>query len=178
MPTLPPPSAAIRRRSSSPYVVRRNPRAGSAACWGQEDPGQGDVLVLADVGEVVVRRKLVHARPLDGLGEPTLRHEQTCAHRRNRLHVRGEVAVVHPLGVDEQCDRAGQIPLQRVEPGACDAPAVREPRQTRVVPQPLGSAQQLGGRLQIVALEGDLAQAHEHVRRPPHHPGRLLGGDA
>ena len=118
-------------------TVRRSAPATSAASR-EQDPGQGDVLVLADVGQVVVRGEVVLARPVEGLRQPALRHQQACPHRRHRPHVGGEVADVDALGLLEQRDGAGQVAFDLAQPGAGDPPAVRVLRQAEVLAQLLG----------------------------------------
>ena len=44
----------------------------------QQDHGQREVLVLADVGHVVVGGEATVLRPVEGIRMPAERHEQTC----------------------------------------------------------------------------------------------------
>ena len=127
---------------------------------GEQDPGQGDVLVLADVGQVVVRGDVRARAPSPGpptAGPAPRAGVLACA--GTGPHVGREVADVDALGLLEQRDGAGQVAFGLAQLGAGDPPAVRVLRQTQVLAQLLGSAQVVGGRPEVVALEGDLAES-------------------
>jgi len=91
---------------------------------GQEHPGEGDVLELAQVAEVVPSRETSLTRPAEGFiptaeGDPHPRPQ-----RRDRPDVGGEVTRVVPLGLVEQIQGAAQVPLSLPDSRQRDAPAV------------------------------------------------------
>ena len=47
-----------------------------------EDPGQGDVLELAQITEIIVNGKVLFARPLLSFAQPALRNPYPGFHRR------------------------------------------------------------------------------------------------
>ena len=90
------------------------PRAGSGlhgrCVTGQEHPGQRDVLELAQVAEVVLSRQALLTRPAEGFAQPPLRDPHPRLQRRDRAHVRGEVARVPALGLVEQSSAPSRSP--------------------------------------------------------------------
>ena len=104
------------------------------------------MLVLAEVAEVVVDGQAALAHPGERVVQPPLRDPQPGPHRRDRPHVRGEVAGVDALGLGEQVERAGEVPVGLPEPGHRDPPAVRVLRQAGVLAELPAAQQVLGGR--------------------------------
>ena len=89
-----PASAATARRSSS-WSAGAGPTRSSRR--GTEEPGQREVLVLADVGQVVVgRRAPVLRAQSSGLVDAAQPHEHPCPLRRDGSHVGGVVARRRP----------------------------------------------------------------------------------
>jgi hypothetical protein len=87
------------------------------------------VLELAEVAELVVDRQPLPPHPGARVVEPALRQPQPGPDRRDRLHVRGEVVVVDRLRLVEQGECAGGVPVDLLEPGHRDPPAVLVLRQ-------------------------------------------------
>ena len=145
---------------------------------GQQRPGQGDVLELAQIGEIGLSRQALRTRPGQGLAHPALRGQHARPQRRDRPHVRGEVTRVHALGLVEQVEGAVQISLGVPDSRHRDPPAIRVLRQPGVLAQLLGAQQVPGGGRQVVALASDLAHPHVHVRRSPQHRPVLVGGES
>ena len=175
-PVLPPSSAASRRRSRSRVTssngvlgtLLRRPR--------QEDPGQRDVLELAQVTEVVISGQALFARPAERLAQCALRDPGPRLQGRDRPHVGEEVAHVPALGLVEQVEGAAQIPFSLAYPGHRGPPAIAILRQPVVLAQLLALQQLLRSGPQIAALEVDLAHPHVHVGRSPQDGPVLLGG--
>ena len=135
----------------------------------QEQPGQGDVLELAQVTEVVIDGQALLTRPAESFTEPALRDPDPCPQCRHRPHVREEVAHIVALCLVEQAERAGQVSFSLRDPGHRDSPAVPVLRQPGVLAELLASQQKLCGGMQVIALAGDLTHAHVHVRGSPQH---------
>ena len=140
----------------------------------QEHPGQGDVLELAQVTEVVVDGQALLTRPAEGFTEPALRDPDPCLQRRDRPHIREEVAHIQALRLVEQVECAAQVSFSLAYPGHRDPPAIRVLRQPGVLAQLLAAQQVLRGGMQIVALAVDLAHPHVHVCRSPQNRPALL----
>ena len=130
LPVRPPCSAAARRRSSRP--------TGPLVALGEQEPGEGEVLVLAQVGQLVVGVELLLDRPRGGVVQLAAAEPQPGPHRGHRPHVRGVVAVVDPLGLVEQGERGVEIALGLAQPGHHDPPPVRVLRQAVVLAEALG----------------------------------------
>ena len=115
------PSSAAASRRASELDARRALSARSLL--GEQEPGEGDVLELADVGEVVAAdrpRSRAQRRPP---------RSRPCATRpgrmRRRAHVRREVTGVQALGLVEQREGAVQIALGLPDASPGHARAVR-----------------------------------------------------
>ena len=139
---------------------------------GQQDPGQGHVLVLAQVGQVVVGGDASVRRPAEGFVLIPVGSEKAGAHGGHRPHVGREVAGVHAVRLVEQGERGGRVPLAFLQPGHGDAPAVGVLRQPGAFAELLAGHEERGRGVQVVALEGDLTQAHVHVGRTAQHRSR------
>ena len=72
LPSRVPSSAASSRRSRNGSTSRREATAPSCAGPGKQGPGEGDVLELAQVGEVVVDRQAPLPRPGEGFARSAL----------------------------------------------------------------------------------------------------------
>ena len=140
----------------------------------QEHPGQGDVLELAEVGQVVVRGQALLTRPAEGFTGSALRDPDPCLQRRDRPDIREEVARVQAVRLVEQVKCAGQVSFGLAYPGHRDPPAVPVLRQPEVLAQFLARKQVLGGGRQVVALSVDLAHPYVHVCRSPQDRAALL----
>ena len=134
---------------------------------GQEHPGQGDVLELAQVAEVVLGGQALLPRPAEGFAQSPLRDPQPCLQRRDRPHIGEEVTHIQALGLLQQIERAVQIALGLPYARHRHAPAIPVLREPGVLAQLLASQQVLRGGLQIVILAVELAHAHVHVCRSP-----------
>ena len=78
---------ALLRGDSEPLEQAVRRAAPSGVRLVQQDPGQGDVLVLAEVVQVVVGLEVLVARPGERLVEAARGDEQAGPLRRNRPHV-------------------------------------------------------------------------------------------
>ena len=123
----------------------------------QEHPGQGDVLELAQVRQVVISGQVLLTRPAEGSTESALPDPDLCPQRRNRPHIREEVADIAALRLVEQVKGAGQVALSLRHPGHGYSPAIPVLRQSGVLAQILARQQALGGGAQVAALAVDLA---------------------
>ena len=141
---------------------------------GQEHPGQGDVLELAQVAEVVLGGQALLTRPVEGFTQPTLRDPHPCLQRRDRTHIWEKVTHIQALCLVEQVERAVQIALGLPYASHRDAPAIPVLREPGVLAQLLASQQVLRGGMQIVMLTVELAHSHVHVCRSPQYRFALL----
>src|SRR5207248_7462322 len=91
---------------------------------GQEHPGQGDVLELAQVAEVIRYFQALLTRPVEGFTHPPLQNPHPCLHRRYRTHVGEEVAHIQALCLVEQVERAVQITLGLPYASHSNAPTI------------------------------------------------------
>ena len=179
LPVLPPSSAACEEalqeleRLAAPALTPR-----SAPVLRQQQPGQGDVLELAQVAEVVVDGQAA-ARAPSRRASPSLplRDPHPRPHRRDRPHVGGEVTGVHPLRLVEQVDRTVEVPFGLPDPGHRDPPAVRVLRQAEVLAELLAAQQELGRGRQVVALAVQRGHPDVHVGRSPQDRPALLRGE-
>ena len=87
--TLPVLPAVLGRLQQALQESDRLAGARPSAVLGQEHPGQGDVLELAQVAEVVVGGQAPLARPAERFAQPPLRDQHPCPQRRDGPHVRG-----------------------------------------------------------------------------------------
>ena len=88
LPVRPPASAAVQQALAGAGRRRRAGRRSARVACREEQPGEGEVLELAQVVEVVVGRQAPLARPAERLGEPSLRDPDPRPQRRDRAHVR------------------------------------------------------------------------------------------
>src|SRR6202035_920853 len=129
----------------------------------QEQPGQGDVLELAQVTEVVIDGQVVFTRPAESFTYSALPDPDPCPQRRNRPHIREEVADVAALRLVEQVKRTGQASLSLRHQRNRESQQIWELRQSGVLAQLLAGQQMLGGDAQVAALAVDLADPRVHV---------------
>ena len=109
LPPLPPlaggaPGVGSPRRGTALVTLGRVP--------GQEHPGQGDVLELAQVAELVLDGQAPLTHPAERFTQLALRDPHPRPQRRDRPHVGGEVADVQALRLVEQVERAAPDLLQ------------------------------------------------------------------
>ena len=76
---------------------------------GDEHPGQGDMLELAHVAEVVMGGQALLTRPVEGFTQPTLGDPHPCLQRRDRTHIGGKVTHVQALCFVEQVESTVKI---------------------------------------------------------------------
>ena len=105
---------------------------------GEEDAGEGHVLVLADVRQLVRGGEALAARPLRRLRQLAAAQPQPCPDGGHRLDVRGVVAAVDPVGLVQLIERGVQVAAGLVEVGAQDPGPVGVLRQTQVLAEPIG----------------------------------------
>ena len=130
---------------------------------GEQGARQRHVLELPEVADVVVRREPAPLGPLEGQVRAPLTDPHPGPSGRDGLHVGGEVAVVDPLRLVEQGERAGQVAVGLADAGLGDAPAVRGARQAEVVAELVGDPEVLAGGREVAALVVDHAQPDVHV---------------
>ena len=94
--TLPvrPPSSAAGGGAPAARSPRRIEPSSRSAVTGEEHPGEGDVLELAQVAELVVDGQAPLPRPAERLADSPCAIQHPRPQRRDRPHVRGEVADV------------------------------------------------------------------------------------
>jgi hypothetical protein len=140
-----PASAASRRRGASR----------------QQHPGQGDVLELAQITEVVLAGHALRPNPAEGVAHPALGQPGPCLECLDRAHVRGEATLVQALRLVELVERGVRIALRRGEPRHDHGPAAPVERAGHLP----GLEQVLGGGVQIIPLAPDLAQFDVEIGR-------------
>ena len=118
-----------------------------ALSLGQEHSGQGDVLELAQVAEVVMNRQALRPHPAEGFPQPALRDPHPCLQRRDRTHVGGKGTHVQTLCLVEQVERAVQIALGLPDARHSNTPAIAILREPSMLTQLLTSQQVLGGAI-------------------------------
>lgn len=169
LPVLAPSSAAASRRS------RRRGRLVDGA-FGQQRPGQGDVLELAHVAELVGGGQASLTRPAERPARRPLRDPHPRPDGRDGPHVGEEVGHEQPLRLVEQHQRAVQVSFGLPDPGHRDPAAVRVLRQPGLLAELLAPQHLPPGGGHVVALAVDLAHPDVHVGRAPQHrpavPGR------
>ena len=160
-------------------------RLGCARCCvpgtvlGQQHHGHGDVLELAQVGELSSAVEVVSVRPVVAGGEISVRELDSRSQGGNGAHVRGEVPEVHLFGLRRGARTpAGRSPWARAQPSLGDAPAVGVLRQTGGVAELPAHRQVVGRRCQVVALASDLAEPDVHVGGAPRHRRWVVVGEA
>ena len=173
-PVLPPSSAAAQQALQEPGRLVNGGLRTLILVPGQEHPGQGDVLELAQVDEVVVDGQALLTRPAERFTQLPLRDPDPCLQRRDRPHVGEEITHIQALRLVEQIECAAQISFSLPYPGHRDPPAIPVLRQPDVLAQLLAPQQLLRGGRQVVALAVDLAHPHVHVCRSPQNRPALL----
>ena len=120
---------------------------------GQEHPGEGDVLELAQVAEVVLDGEASLTRPAERLTQPPCATHTRARSAETGRTFGGEVTHVQALRLVEQVERAAQIPFGLPYPRHRDAPAIPVLRQAGVLAQFLARQQVLHGGIKLVALK-------------------------
>ena len=113
---------------------------------GQEHPGQGDVVELAQIAEVVVNRQALLTRPAEGFTQRPLRDQHPGPQGRDRPHVGEVVTHIQALRLVEQVECAAQISFSLPYPSHRDTPAVGVLPQPDVLTQLLAPQQMLQWR--------------------------------
>ena len=90
----------------------------------EQDAGEGDVLVLVEVGQLVVGGQALRRCPGEGFVDVAVGGEHSCSDRMDRAYVGREVGRVHGLRLIQQCHRGGQVASSFLHAGHGDAPAV------------------------------------------------------
>ena len=141
-----------------------------------EHPGQGDVLELAQVTEVVIDGQALLTRPAESFTEAALRDPVPVALNAGTGRTLGKKSPTYSaLRLVEQVECAVQIPFSLAYPSHRDPPAIPVLRQPGVLAQLLAPQQLLRGGMQVVALAVDLAHPDVHVCRSPQNRPALLG---
>ena len=132
---------------------------------GHEHPGKRDVLVLADVAQVVIDRQSALADPGSGLAQTALRGmDPRCLRGEGPGH--GVVlADEDTLSVLQQGEGAIGITLSQAELCHGDAPSVGVLGQATEVSKVIAQPKVIGGSIEVVPLQAQLAQPHVHVTR-------------
>ena len=179
-PVRPPASAAASSRSSRAVASAQRGRVPRGRVVGEQDPGQGDVLVLAQVGQRrrsadTPRRRAQASASADVAGGG----EHPGPGGGDRSHVGREVADVDPLGLLEQVDRGGRR-RPRPRAAAPSRPATgrgsaagRPPRRARRRVRRWSAAPARSPRSQATRLSADVHVGRAPRRRArPARPGR------
>src|SRR5919109_4937570 len=90
----------------------------------QKNPGQSDVLKLAQVTEAILSRKAMLTRPSKSFIQPLLRNPYACSQCRDRAHIGEKVAHIKRLCFVQQIECAIQVSLRLAESSHSDAPAI------------------------------------------------------
>ena len=176
LPVRAPASAACSRRSRSPVASLQASARALARVPGQEHPGQGDVLELAQVAEVV-RRPTGPARAPSRARQPACpaRPSTRARHRRDRAHVGEEVADVHGAP-PRRAGRARRPDLPRPPGPAPSRPAsdTGSAAARRARPAPGCAAGAAWRRRRSSRSRWSSLMPDVHVGRPPQHRPALL----
>ena len=131
----------------------------------EQRPGQGDVLELAQVGQLVVHRQSLAARPVADVVQPALPDPDPRLQRRDRADPGREVPDVHPVRLVEQVERAVEVSLGLADPGHGDPPPVAVLRQSLVLAELLARAAGPGARLPGRRARGGRRSSRRACRR-------------
>ena len=151
-----------------PHCPRNGGICTVAPIAGQEYPGQGDVIKLAQVAEVVISRQSPLARPAERLIQLSLGSPYARLQRRDRAHIGEKVTHIQRLCLVQQGERAVQISLRFTDASHGDAPAIGVLREPGMLSLFLASQQELHGGLQIITLTLELTHSDVHIRRSAH----------
>ena len=172
----PPVSAATSSRSRSATRFLDRPRSMGPSALGQEHPGERDVLVLADVAQVVVDRQSALADPGFGLTQLPLRCvDPGCLGRDGP----GQwVVLAHE-------DTVSVLPAGRERRRASPSVSVSCALATRHrygfwakpprSPSSSLTPKVIGGSIEVVPLQAQLCQPHVHVTRAAQDGCRAVG---
>ena len=134
---------------------------------GQQHPGQGDVLELAQVAEVVIGGQPLLLHPAQRIAHAALRDQHARPDGTDRTHVRGEVGCVQPFRLVQQAEGGVDVSLGHADAGNGDPHAMPVLRQAGVLAQLLGLHQQLSGETEVVVFAVERAHPDVHVGCPP-----------
>src|SRR6516164_4070669 len=101
----------------------------------KEHPGQGNMLELAQVAEVIRNREALLTRPAEGFTHPPLRDPHPCYERHYRAHIWEEVSSVQALCLVKQVESAVQISLRFPYSSHRNVPAIPILRYPAVLAQ-------------------------------------------
>lgn len=141
---------------------------GVEGALGEQQAGEGEVLVLPHVAELVVGREAGGIGPAAGGGEVAAGEPGPGCHRGHRSDRRRHVGVVEPLGLLEELEGSGEIALDLAQPGRHDPPAVRGLGEAGLLAELRGGVEVASRPVEVVAFQQRLGQAHVQVRRAPH----------
>ena len=179
LPVLPPVFGRREEALQEPdRLVERSARARSAPVPGQEHPGQGDVLELAQVAEVVVDGQASLARPAERFSPAAPARSSTRALNAGTGRTLGEKSPTYTRSASSSRSSA---PSRSPSASRIRAIATRQRYgfcgNPRCSPSSwLRSRCSRGGR-QVVALAVELAHPDVHVRRSPQDRPALLRGE-
>ena len=165
LPVLAPASAASRRRSNSRAGSWRPPSTRSLVVLGQKHPGEGDVLVLVQVAEVVIGGEPTLAHPAERFGQLTRCHPHARPQGGDRSDVGRVTSYIQALCLIEQLERRAWITLSLPHSGHRHGPPMPVLRQTGILAQFGARQQMLPGRIKVVVFREEQTHAHMHVRR-------------
>ena len=164
----PPPSSRFGRDQQSlekrARLLDRTPVMGPGPL-GQEHPGEGDVLELAHVGEVVIDRQSAVADPGSGLAQTALRGMDPRRLRRDGPEDGVVLAHEDTLGVLQQGEGAVGISSGQAELCHGDARSIGVLGQATLVPEVVALPKMIGRGIEVVPLEVQLAHPHVQVAR-------------
>ena len=131
---------------------------------GQQQSGEGDVVELAHVAQLVLDGDAMRAGPAQRLAQLPLRDPDPGLHRGDRPDIRVVVARVQPFRLVKELESGVEISFGLPDASHRDAPAIWVLRQTGTFTEVLAQQQVLRRTREIVPLAKQLAHPHVHVR--------------
>src|SRR5690348_12503167 len=133
----------------------------------QEDSGQGDVLKLAQVAQVVRNGETLLTRPAECFTQLPLRDQQSRHKRRYRPHIWEEISHIQVFCLVEQVKSTVQVSSGLPYASQNNVPTRSIRWKTGEFAQFLAFQQVLHGSIQIVLLTMEFAHAHIQISRSP-----------
>ena len=146
------------------------------APFGDEQPGEGELVVLGQIGGRIRRRDPALAGPRPRVVEAALHDPHPGPGRGDRPHVREVPGQEERLGLVEHRDPALEVAFRLQQGGRRGAPAVPVLQQHRRVAELAGDLEVLRGRLEVALLAQHVREADVHVAGDgEHRAGVTLG---
>ena len=171
LPSRPLLSAAVRSRSSSAACLVE-PRV-----LGDQQPGEGQVVVLGEVGRVVAGGDAVLAGPGRGDVQASARDVDPGPERGDRAHVGEEAGQVERLGLLEQVGRGVEVAAGLPQPGHGGVPAVPVLEEGAAPRRASRAAWRCSlGSVEVALLTQYVGEADVQVAGRREHDGRVSVG--